>query len=197
VEKITKDTTTSASGECAVSNALAFQCLTRECPTPERAMKTFAPSGWRPPRRSRLLVRPPPAPSRRRRELVEAPPTPIGPDSLADALLVDVRSVDSTIRVDVRYATANNFTGAPLRATTTARILLRREAAEALGRVQQRLRTGGLGLRVFDGYRPVRATLAMVRLGGAHGRGRCSTADTCPAEPANMGVAVDSRWWTW
>src|SRR6476646_8497960 len=92
---------------------------------------------------------------------VEAPPAPVAPDSLADALLVDVRAVDSTIRVDVRYATANNFTGAPLPGYDAARILLRREVAQALGRVQRRLRTGGLGLRVLDGYRPVRATLAM------------------------------------
>jgi D-alanyl-D-alanine dipeptidase len=40
--------------------------------------------------------------------------------------------------------------------------LLRPEAAEALGRVQARLRPRGLGLKVFDGYRPVRATLGMV-----------------------------------
>ena len=44
---------------------------------------------------------------------VEAPPLPIAPDAVAESLLVDVRSADSTIQVDARYATANNFTGAP------------------------------------------------------------------------------------
>jgi D-alanyl-D-alanine dipeptidase len=77
-------------------------------------------------------------------------------------MLVDVRSVDSTIQVDLRYATANNFTGAPLPGYEATRALLRREAAAALGRVQAKLRSKGLGLRVFDAYRPVRASLAMV-----------------------------------
>jgi D-alanyl-D-alanine dipeptidase len=87
---------------------------------------------------------------------------PIGTDAAAESLLVDVRSLDSTIRVDARYAGSDNFTGAPLPGYEAPRALLHREAAQALARVQARLRTGGLGLLVFDGYRPVRATLAMV-----------------------------------
>jgi len=108
---------------------------------------------------------------------IRAPPSPavdstpmLLPESLpgsagtaaADSMLVDVRSVDSTIQVDLRYATANNFTGAPLPGYEGTRALLRREAAAALGRVQAKLRGKGLGLRVFDAYRPVRASLAMV-----------------------------------
>jgi D-alanyl-D-alanine dipeptidase len=81
---------------------------------------------------------------------------------LARGTLVDIRSADPAIRVDVRYATANNFTGARLPGYETARALLRPNAAQALARVQQRLRADGLGLKVFDAYRPVRATLAMV-----------------------------------
>jgi D-alanyl-D-alanine dipeptidase len=80
----------------------------------------------------------------------------------AGSLLVDVRSVDSTIQVDLRYATANNFTGAPLPGYEAPRALLRREVATALGRVQAQLRNRDLGLRIFDAYRPVRASLAMV-----------------------------------
>jgi zinc D-Ala-D-Ala dipeptidase len=76
--------------------------------------------------------------------------------------LVDVRSVDPSIRVDVRYATADNFTGEALPGYERPLALLRPAAARALGRVQARLRQQGLGLRVFDAYRPVRATLAMV-----------------------------------
>jgi D-alanyl-D-alanine dipeptidase len=76
--------------------------------------------------------------------------------------LVDLRSADPSIRVDVRYATHNNFTGAPLPGYQMARALLRPEAAAALARVQRRLATEGLALKVFDAYRPVRATLAMV-----------------------------------
>jgi D-alanyl-D-alanine dipeptidase len=86
----------------------------------------------------------------------------VGPDAAADTLLADVRQRDTTIVVDLRYATANNFTGAPLPGYFANRAYLRREAATALARVQRDLRTKGLGLKIFDAYRPVRATLAMV-----------------------------------
>lgn len=94
---------------------------------------------------------------------VHTPALPTGGSSTAESLLVDVQSLDSTIRVDVRYADRNNFTGAPLPGYEAPRVLLRREPVLALVRVQARLRTGGLGLLVFDGYRPVRATRAMVK----------------------------------
>jgi len=86
----------------------------------------------------------------------------VAPDILAERLLVDVRTLDSTIRVDARYAGPDNFTGAPLPGYNANRALLRREAAEALARVQHRLAAEGLGLKIWDGYRPVRATQAMV-----------------------------------
>jgi D-alanyl-D-alanine dipeptidase len=86
----------------------------------------------------------------------------VAPDILAERLLVDVRSLDSTIRVDARYAGPDNFTGAPLPGYNANRALLRREAAEALARVQHRLAAEGFGLKIWDGYRPVRATQAMV-----------------------------------
>jgi zinc D-Ala-D-Ala dipeptidase len=82
--------------------------------------------------------------------------------SAPDSQLVDVRTLDSTIQVDLRYATENNFTGAPLPGYEAPRALLRPEAAAALARVQARLRSGRLGLRVFDAYRPIRASRAMV-----------------------------------
>jgi D-alanyl-D-alanine dipeptidase len=121
-----------------------------------------------------------------------APPQPLGSDALADSVLVDVRSADSTIQVDARYGTPNNFTGAPLPGYEAPRALLRREAAAALARVQARLRTGDMGLRVFDGYRPVRATLAMV--GWAERTGRRALLDSgyiARRSRHNLGVAVD------
>jgi D-alanyl-D-alanine dipeptidase len=87
---------------------------------------------------------------------------PVAPDSVALARLVNIRAVDSTIRVDARYSGSNNFTGAPLPGYEANAAWLRREAAEALARVQKRLATGDLGLKVWDGYRPRQATLAMV-----------------------------------
>jgi D-alanyl-D-alanine dipeptidase len=83
--------------------------------------------------------------------------------------LVDVRRVDRTIRADVRYATDDNFTGRRLPGYERPRAMLRPAAAAALGRVQARLRTEGLGLKVFDAYRPIRATQAMVEWAGRTG----------------------------
>jgi len=88
--------------------------------------------------------------------------TQIAPDAVADTLLAEVRLLDSTIVVDMRYATSNNFTGTPLPGYLANRAYLRREAAASLVRVQRDLRSEGLGIKIFDAYRPVRATLAMV-----------------------------------
>jgi D-alanyl-D-alanine dipeptidase len=122
----------------------------------------------------------------------EAPPLPTASDAAAESLLVEVRSVDSTIQLDVRYATRNNFTGEPLPGYEAPRVLLRHEVSAALARVQARLRSGGLGLRVFDGYRPVRATLAMVDW--AERTGRRELVDSgyiARRSRHNLGVAVD------
>jgi D-alanyl-D-alanine dipeptidase len=86
----------------------------------------------------------------------------IAADSVARRHLVAVATLAPEIRQDVRYATSNNFTGEVLPGYGAAIVLLRREAAEALGRVQARLAAKGMGLKIWDGYRPVRATLAMV-----------------------------------
>jgi D-alanyl-D-alanine dipeptidase len=88
--------------------------------------------------------------------------TAVAPDAVADSLLAEVIRIDSSIVVDLRYATSNNFTGAPLPGYLANRAYLRREAAAALVRVQRGLRPQGLGIKIFDAYRPVRATLAMV-----------------------------------
>jgi D-alanyl-D-alanine dipeptidase len=88
--------------------------------------------------------------------------TAVAPDAVADSLLAEVIRIDSSIVVDLRYATSNNFTGAPLPGYLANRAYLRIEAAAALARVQRSLRPRGLGIKIFDAYRPVRATLAMV-----------------------------------
>jgi zinc D-Ala-D-Ala dipeptidase len=120
-----------------------------------------------------------------------SPPRP-GDSAASGSLLVDVRSVDSTIQLDLRYATANNFTGAPLPGYEAPRALLRREVAAALGRVQARLRSKGLGLRVFDAYRPVRASLAMVDWAERTGNtALVKSGYIAKRSRHNLGVAVD------
>jgi zinc D-Ala-D-Ala dipeptidase len=66
--------------------------------------------------------------------------------------LVELVKLDNTIKLDIRYATPNNFTGRPV--YTEARAFLQRPAAEALVRVSHALREKGYGLAVFDAYRP-------------------------------------------
>jgi hypothetical protein len=126
------------------------------------------------------------------------PRTPLGgvrhdaAPSVAESLLVDVQSVDSTIQVDLRYATANNFTGAPLPGYEAQRALLLPEVAAALARVQGRLRPDGLGLRIFDAYRPVRATRAMANWAERTGRRELFESGFIGQRSQhNLGVAVD------
>lgn len=104
----------------------------------------------------------PPAAARPPSPSVNTEETAVAPDAVADTLLTDVRTLDPKIVVDLRYATANNFTGAPLPGYLANRAFMRREAAAALARVEGDLQARRLGLKVFDAYRPVRATLAMV-----------------------------------
>jgi zinc D-Ala-D-Ala dipeptidase len=74
---------------------------------------------------------------------------------------VYLRDIDSSIAQDMRYATADNFTGRPLPGYAAAECILRREAAEALRRVQADLAKDSLSLKVYDCYRPTRAVRAM------------------------------------
>lgn len=61
------------------------------------------------------------------------------------------------LQVDVRYAGSDNFTGAPVPGYEHATLLLSKPAASALAAVQQTLAAAGLGIKVFDAYRPQRA----------------------------------------
>ena len=66
--------------------------------------------------------------------------------------LVELSKLDRTIKLDIRYATSNNFLGRPV--YTEARAFLQRPAAEALVRANKTLRKNGYGLIIHDGYRP-------------------------------------------
>jgi D-alanyl-D-alanine dipeptidase len=66
--------------------------------------------------------------------------------------LIELKRLDKTIKLDIRYATPNNFVGRPV--YTEARAFLQRPAAEALLRVARALKKKGYGLAIFDGYRP-------------------------------------------
>ncbi len=130
---------------------------------------------------------------------LSAPPAANAPEGIlmgtaadADTLLMDVQRLDSTILVDMRYRDSANFTGAPLPGYEANRALLHRNAAAALARVQFALREEGLSLKVFDAYRPVRATLAMVAWAQSVGREDLIT-DGYIADRSrhNLGLAID------
>ncbi|HYE24910.1 MAG TPA: M15 family metallopeptidase [Clostridia bacterium] len=66
--------------------------------------------------------------------------------------LVELITLDPTIKLDVRYAGPDNFLGTPV--YEQARAFLQRPAAEALMRAHRKLREKGYGLLIHDGYRP-------------------------------------------
>ncbi len=80
----------------------------------------------------------------------QQPPKEPGPFRQPD--LVELIKLDPTIKLDIRYATKNNFLGRPV--YKQARAFLQRPAAEALVRINQSLRKQGYGLIIHDGYRP-------------------------------------------
>lgn len=66
--------------------------------------------------------------------------------------LVNITSVNPRIITDIRYATSNNFTGQVL--YSHALCFLRKEVALKLSRIHDKFEQQGLGIKVFDGYRP-------------------------------------------
>lgn len=71
----------------------------------------------------------------------------------APPALVEIQQVSPGIRLDIRYATPNNFTGRAV--YQEARCFLRPETARKLADVQKDLERSGLGLKVYDCYRPL------------------------------------------
>jgi len=78
--------------------------------------------------------------------------------------LVDVTSLVPGIVIDLRYATTGNVFRTRL--YRQPRCLLRRPVAERLARVQRALAAEGLGLRVWDAYRPASVQWRMWRIAG-------------------------------
>lgn len=82
-------------------------------------------------------------------------PAPNGgiPSPLDDPFqLVELVSLDSNIKLDLRYATSDNFTGRKL--YDEPRAFLATAAAQALMRAHEAARRDGYGFTIFDAYRP-------------------------------------------
>lgn len=81
----------------------------------------------------------------------------------AEGELVDIASSDYGFVVEARYAQADNFVGTSIDGYEAPKALLTPQALAALEQAQQALGEFGLGLKVFDGYRPQRAVDHFVR----------------------------------
>lgn len=94
--------------------------------------------------------------------------------------LIDVRTIDNIV-VELRYATKNNFTGQQI--YSTDKCYACDAVVQALSRVQEELAGYGLGLKIWDAYRPMSAQWSFWNLisderyvsdprkGGRHTRG--------------------------
>ncbi|HYP47873.1 MAG TPA: M15 family metallopeptidase, partial [Thermoleophilaceae bacterium] len=142
---------------------------------------------------ARLFARPAGGPLAIRATQAPAQPSlePAGGPEHRRAGLVDVRRSAPSLVLDVRYASRRNLTGRRLPGYCKPWALLTRRAAGDLAAVQRELRRRGLGLLVWDAYRPARASLALVRW--AQRTGRAGLVGTYIARRSrhNTGSAVD------
>jgi zinc D-Ala-D-Ala dipeptidase len=86
-----------------------------------------------------------------------------GPDGTLPKGFVYADETIPDLRLELRYAGSHNFVGKPVDGYLKRRCILTREAADALKKVQEELRPFGLGVKVFDAYRPQMAVDHFVR----------------------------------
>ena len=90
-------------------------------------------------------------------------PTPARAQEALPKSFVDAASVVPGLAIEMRYASAHNFVGERIDGYEQPRCLVTREAGAALAAVQRDLAARGLGLKVFDCYRPARAVAHFMR----------------------------------
>ncbi len=90
------------------------------------------------------------------------PPDTVQTPALPDGF-VRLSEVAPSIAQEIRYTTAFNFVGAPIDGYLAPECILTEPAARALARVARALRADGLGLKVYDCYRPQAAVTHFVR----------------------------------
>ncbi len=101
--------------------------------------------------------------------------------------LVELNVLDPTIKLDIRYATTNNFLGVPL--YTSAHAFMERPAAEAVVRAHRTLAKQGYGLLIHDAYRPWQVTKLFWE--ATPDSGRSFVANPAKGSKHNRGAAVD------
>ncbi len=121
--------------------------------------------------------------------------------------MVELKSMIPGIVYDLRYATVNNFMRRLMYPAGTNTTFLRLPAAKALQKVQQELSNIGLGLKIFDAYRPYAVTVKFWELvkderyvahpknGSGHNRGVAvdlTIIDIKTGKETNMGTVFDN-----
>jgi D-alanyl-D-alanine dipeptidase len=121
--------------------------------------------------------------------------------------MVELKKMIPGIVYDLRYAGNNNFMHRPLYPKTTRKTFLRLPAAKALQQVQSELNKSGLGLKIFDAYRPYSVTekfwelvkderyVANPAKGSGHNRGIAvdlTIIDLTTKAELNMGTGFDN-----
>jgi D-alanyl-D-alanine dipeptidase len=101
--------------------------------------------------------------------------------------LMELVKLDPAIKLDIRYATTNNFLGVPV--YTQSRAFLQQPAAEALLRAHHELKTRGYGLIIHDGYRPWYVTKIFWE--ATPNDKKIFVADPAAGSKHNRGCAVD------
>ena len=101
--------------------------------------------------------------------------------------LVELVKVDPSIKLDIRYATSDNFLSTPM--YSQARAFLQRPAAEALARVNQKLHLDGYGIVIHDAYRPWYVTKMFWE--ATPSDKKIFVADPASGSKHNRGCAVD------
>jgi zinc D-Ala-D-Ala dipeptidase len=121
-----------------------------------------------------------------RQDALKAQP-PREPANLRKPDLVELVTLDPTIKLDIRYAGTNNFLGTPV--YTQARAFLQRPAAEALLRAHHEVKAHGYGLIIHDGYRPWYVT--KIFWDATPADKKIFVADPAEGSRHNRGCAVD------
>lgn len=120
--------------------------------------------------------------------------------------MIEIRKLLPDAQYDIRYATQNNFTKEILYPSDYSSFL-RLPAAYALQQIAQELKQQGLGIKIFDAYRPYSVTQKMWELirderyvanpakGSGHNRGLAvdlTLVDLTSGKELNMGTAYDN-----
>jgi zinc D-Ala-D-Ala dipeptidase len=111
------------------------------------------------------------------------------PDVFANPQLVDIRKVDPTIVIDLRYATSNNVTGRPLYPPGMPALVIP-SVARQLAAAQHFIRGYHYRLKIWDAYRPKQVQELLWRL--AHKGDYIANPESGFGSTHSYGVSVDA-----